>query len=210
MKRITEACGLEITRLPAGTVRERGSLLGSLRTAARVGFSPATILDVGAARGEWSLQAARLWPNAKFLLIDPLAENKAFLQRVVSQMRHGAFQLAAAGRDVGSTNIHVHPDLDGSSLYGERERTIAGTVREVAATTVDRSVLDHRLDGPCILKADVQGADLAVVEGAGATLAARATGTPCDGTIPTSEAERFPLGLSTWGLQRPRAVLGWS
>lgn len=86
IKRIAEACGVEVTRLPPGTVRERGSLLGSLRTAAAVGFSPATILDVGAARGEWSLQAARVWPNAKFLLIDPLEENRAALAQVVGRM----------------------------------------------------------------------------------------------------------------------------
>lgn len=172
IKRIAEACGVEVTRLRPGTVRERGSLLGSLRTAANTGFSPAAILDVGAARGEWSLQAARVWPNANFLLIDPLEENRAALERVVSQLRYGALQLAAAGREVGSTTIHVHPDLDGSSLYEERERTVAGAVRNVAATTVDRSVLDHGLDGPYLLKADVQGAELAVVEGAAAALAA--------------------------------------
>lgn len=173
IKRIAEACGVEVTRLPPGTVRERGSLLGSLRTAASLGFSPAAILDVGAARGEWALEAARVWPNAKFLLMDPLEENRAALTQVVGRMHNAAFQLAAAGREgVGSTVIHVHPDLDGSSLYEEREETIAGTTRSVAATTVDRSVLDHELDGPYLLKADVQGAELAVVEGAAATLAA--------------------------------------
>jgi FkbM family methyltransferase len=172
IKRIAEACGVEVTRLPPGAVRERGSLVGSLKTAARIGFSPAAILDVGAARGEWTLEAALVWPGAKFLLVDPLEENRAALTRVVGQVRNAAFEIAAVGREVGSTTIHVHPDLDGSSLYEEREETIAGSIRSVAMTTVDQSVLDHELDGPYLLKADVQGAELAVVEGAAATLAA--------------------------------------
>lgn len=172
IKRIAEACGVEVTRLLPETVRDRTSLHGSLRTAADIGFSPAAILDVGAARGEWALEAARVWPNAKFLLIDPLDENRAALAQAVGRMHDAAFQLAAAGREVGSTVIHVHPDLDGSSLYQEREETIAGTSRSVTATTVDRSVVDHELDGPYLLKADVQGAELAVVQGAAATLAA--------------------------------------
>jgi FkbM family methyltransferase len=170
IKRIVEACGFELSRLPQGSLRERGSLLGSLRTAANIGLSPAAILDVGAARGEWSLQAVQVWPNARFLLIDPLEENRSALARVVGQMRDSAFEMSVAGLEVGSTTIHVHPDLDGSSLYEERERTVAGTSRTVAATTVDRAVLDHHLAGPYLLKADVQGAELAVIDGAAHTL----------------------------------------
>lgn len=171
IKRIAEACGVEVRRLAPGTTHNRCSLLGSLRTASGVGLSPATILDVGAARGEWTLEAALVWPGAKFLLVDPLEENRAALTRVVGQVRNGAFEMAAVGREVGSTVIHVHPDLDGSSLYEEREEAIKGTIRSVAATTVDRVVQDHGLPGPFLLKADVQGAELAVVDGATLTLA---------------------------------------
>jgi hypothetical protein len=89
---------------------------------------------------------------------------------VVGQVRNAAYEMAAVGREVGSTVIHVHPDLDGSSLYEEREEAVKGTIRSVAATTVDRVVQDHSLPGPFLLKADVQGAELAVVEGAALTL----------------------------------------
>ena len=172
LKRLAAGCGVEVRRRAPGEARERCSLPGCLRTAAGLGFSPASVLDVGAARGEWALQAARVWPDAGFLLIDPLEENRVALEQVVGTMRHATYELAAVGREVGSAVIHVHPDLDGSSLYEEREETIAGSPRTVAATTVDRSVHEHGLEGPYLLKADVQGAELAVVEGATATLAA--------------------------------------
>jgi FkbM family methyltransferase len=171
IKRLAEACGVEIRRLAPGAIHSRCSLLGSLRTAAGVGFAPATILDIGAARGEWTLEAAMVWPGAKFLLVDPLEENRAALARVAGQVRNAAFEMAAVGREVGSTVIHVHPDLDGSSLYEEREEAVKGTIRSVVATTVDRVVQDHGLPGPFLLKADVQGAELAVVDGAPLTLA---------------------------------------
>ena len=171
IKRIAQACGVEIRRIAPGAIHNRCSLVGSMRTAASVGFSPATILDVGAARGEWTLEAASVWPGAKFLLVDPPEENRAALTRVAGQVRNAAFEMAAVGREVGSTVIHVHPDLDGSSLYEEREEAIKGTIRSVAATTVDRVVQDHGLPGPFLLKADVQGAELAMVDGAALTLA---------------------------------------
>jgi FkbM family methyltransferase len=147
-------------------------LLGSLRVAAHVGFSPATILDVGAARGDWTRTAALVWPKARFVLVDPLEENRAALAHVVREVGNAAFQMAAVGREAGSVVIHVHPDLDGSSLYEEREQAVKGTSRPVAATTVDHIVRERDLAGPYFLKADVQGAELAVVEGAAATLAA--------------------------------------
>ncbi len=170
LKRAAEACGVEVRRLAPRGVHNRGSLMGSLRTAAGVGFSPATILDIGAARGEWTLQAASVWPDAEFLLVDPLEENRAALARAAGQVRNAAFEMAAVGREVGSTVIHVHPDLDGSSLYEEREDAIKGTIRTVAATTVDHVAEAHGLLGPFLLKADVQGAELAVVDGATLTL----------------------------------------
>jgi|GEM_PF-6633351 len=90
---------------------------------------------------------------------------------LLGSLRSAAFEMAAVGRDVGSAVIHVYPDLDGSLLYEEREEAIKGTMRSVAATTVDRLVRDHRLPGPFLLQADVQGAELAVVDGATLTLA---------------------------------------
>jgi len=169
-KRLAAACGVEVTRLTSGPNRDRCSLFGSLRTAAAVDFAPATILDVGAARGVWSRQAAHAWPEARFLLVDPLQENRAALSEVVGGLSDAAFEMAAVGREVGPTVIHVHPDLDGSSLYEEREEAVKGTIRSVAMTTVDQLVQDHNLRGPFLLKADVQGAELAVVDGAHLTL----------------------------------------
>lgn len=170
LKRLAAACGVEVRRLASGPNRDRCSLLASLQTAAAVGFAPATILDVGAARGAWSRQAAQVWPEAKFLLVDPLEENRAALAQAVGRLSDAAFQMAAVGREAGSTVMHVHSDLDGSSLYEEREEAVEGTTRSVGMTTVDRLVRDYALRAPLLLKADVQGAELAVVDGAELTL----------------------------------------
>jgi len=170
-QRIAARRGIEIRRLPPAETRDRCSLLGSLRTACNAGFTPAAVLDIGAARGEWALRAATLWPEARYLLIDPLEENVAALSRAVQALGNADIRLAAVGRETGTVPIHVHPDLDGSSLFEEREEIVNGTVRSVPMTTVDHSVRECGLAGPFLLKADVQGAELAVIEGASATLA---------------------------------------
>lgn len=66
----------------------------------------------------------------------------------------------------GQATINVHEDLVGSSLLSEDEPDVNGTPRSVEAITVD----SLGVAGPCILKVDVQGAELDVLVGATATL----------------------------------------
>jgi hypothetical protein len=67
--------------------------------------------------------------------------------------------------------INVHPDLYGSSVLLETEgRHVDGTPREVPVVTVDGLCSEKRLRGPYLIKADVQGAELEVLDGAARVL----------------------------------------
>jgi FkbM family methyltransferase len=137
-----------------------------MKVACGIGFTPKTIIDVGAARGCWSMDISSIWPEAHYVLIDPLEENQDELKGVCKKLKHADYKIAAITDHSGNIIMNVHPDLDGSSLFMEREDNINGVPRNIRSLTVDDLFTDMRLQPPFLLKADVQGAERQVLMGA--------------------------------------------
>ena len=123
--------------------------------------TPATFIDVGASDGIWSLRAHRHFPQAQFLLFEPLSERHAALARL--KARHGFdFISAAAGAQPGNISFNVDPALDGSGVAAPGE---VGT-RTVPVETIDAAVAARGLPGPYCLKLDTHGFEIPVLGGA--------------------------------------------
>ncbi len=154
---IASTAGYEVT--PARTPP-----LARLR---RAGITVATVIDVGAALGDWSLECARTFPDARYILVEPLDEFSAALARVVGSLSAAEHVPAAAAATNSDVSFHVHADLVGSSLYRESEGGgVDGEPRTVSAVSLDTLASDTRASGPYLLKVDVQGAELEVLRGA--------------------------------------------
>ena len=139
---------------------------GLLARAAARGFAPATVIDVGASNGIWSLRARRHFPAAKFLLFEPLAERHAALEKL--RARHGFdFVPAAAGAQAGTVAFAIDPALDGSGVAAPGD----AAARVVPQETVDAAVAARGLPGPYCLKLDTHGYEISVLAGATSTLA---------------------------------------
>ncbi len=141
-------------------------LEGLLSRARARGCTPRTVVDVGASNGIWSLRARRHFPEARFVLFEPLEERQAALASL--QKRHG-FEIvpAVAGDSTGTATLAVDPALDGS---GVAEPGAAGT-RAVPQTTIDETLARLECTGPYLLKLDTHGYEIPVLAGASATLA---------------------------------------
>ena len=136
----------------------------------RVDLAPASVLDVGAALGDWTRVCAKTFPTARYVLIEPLTEFAPALADAVRGL-DAAVVHAAAAATPGERTFNVHRDLVGSSLLGEREGGgVDGVPRTVPATTIDAVVAEHGLEPPFLVKLDVQGAELDVLSGASKTL----------------------------------------
>jgi FkbM family methyltransferase len=147
----------------------RHTLRGTLEQARKIGFEPATVIDVGAAGGTYELYETFL--RARHLLIEPLEENRPFLERVTGKFERVEYLIAAAAQASGTRTLNVHPDLEGSSLYREAEDSdVNGVPRVVPAVTLDEVCRERHAHGPYLLKLDVQGAELDVLAGAGDVL----------------------------------------
>lgn len=146
---------------------------GPLERLRAAGVAPATVIDVGAALGDWTVACAAVYPNARFVLVEPLWEFHAALADLARTLPAAEVVRAAASDTAGETVLNVHRDLVGSSLLSEREgKDVDGTARKVETKTVDGLVLERGLDPPFLLKADVQGAEARVLSGARGTLEA--------------------------------------
>jgi FkbM family methyltransferase len=136
------------------------------------GFAPATLIDVGVARGTPNLYDA--FPDAHFVLIEPLAEFEEDLQRICRR-RGGEYVLAAVGAEPGRAEIHVNPAMlyESSLLVNEwrpPSEHQALERREIEVTTLDALRAERGWQGPFGLKIDAEGYEQRVIEGATALL----------------------------------------
>lgn len=134
-----------------------------------------TVLDIGANCGWYSLALARQCPRAQIHAFEPIPSTNKILLRNVRQN--------------GFTNITVHPlafsnkEKDLEFLYtpncsGATSLTMAGQPESqerlerirCPGTTLDLFCASHRL-APDIIKCDVEGAELMVIQGGEATIA---------------------------------------
>lgn len=133
-----------------------------------------TVLDVGASRGQFALFAAQRFPDARIVCFEPLPEPAADLRRIMGDRVE--VHETAVGATAGTETINISARDDSSSLLpiGSRQQHEfpgTGTERriEVPVTTLDL-MMDGELNGPCLLKIDVQGLELEVLKGATSTL----------------------------------------
>lgn len=127
-------------------------------------FQPRAVLDVGAGKGCWSILAGGYFKDAKFYLLEPLTENEQQLRDLCQRDPRRHYILTAVGREHGERQIHVASDLDSSTMLlfpGDDD----GRLRPLSVTTIDRLLEEGRIEPPGLVRIDVQGMELEVLQG---------------------------------------------
>jgi FkbM family methyltransferase len=130
-------------------------------------YQPDFVVDVGASHGIWSHAASQIFPNARFILIDPLISQYAQAARnyYIGNIPKAELLEIALSNQSGKLRFQVSPDLYGSSLLTPADFRDYDTI-EVEAKTLDQVASKLQINGRGILKLDVQCAEHLILEGA--------------------------------------------
>jgi FkbM family methyltransferase len=131
-------------------------------------FAIRTIYDIGANVGTWSLLARAVIPEAEVHAFEPLEVCRAdFLRNTEAVGGVRLHQVALASCD-GSATMHVGVVADVSSLLPPTQRVSGGKQTKCILQTrsLDSYIAEHGLPNADLLKLDVQGYELEVLEGA--------------------------------------------
>ena len=161
--------GYQIKRIPkkqSDAIPVNSMYAGMLR-GKDTGVQPVTIIDVGAAQGDWTKKARVLWPEASCVLFEPLLERETELMNISATSRNIHIVKAAAGNKTGTVDFYVAEDLDGSGIA---EGNFQKAKRTVPVTTIDQEVEKLKLTGPFLIKLDTHGYEVPILAGAEQTL----------------------------------------
>lgn len=136
-----------------------------------------TIYDVGACVGTWTILAKSQFPQACVISFEPMVNHFQELVRRVKTLPGVSTHRVALGNKNGTTLLHVTDFSDASSLLTISRNSIAEFhLRETRTEVVIQRCLDEfvgeqRLPSPDLLKLDVQGYELAILQASQTILA---------------------------------------
>lgn len=136
-----------------------------------------TIVDVGANRGQFALVAHRHFPQAAIFSFEPLSKPASVFRRVLGNEKSIVLSQCAIGPKAAFVEMHVSERDDSSSLMpiGELQGEIFPGTTECGRESVKVERLDSilcakEIGSRALLKIDVQGYEVEVLEGCGALL----------------------------------------
>ena len=170
--RSATALQTERQKLRNGTL----TMVGSLENMQRNGFSPASIIDVGAHTGMWARSIHRLYPKVPLLMLEASPDKDEALAAAVRELDGCAdYRIALLGA-VSGAQVPFHAvqtgvgSGTGSSVFCEKTGFKKDTVM-LDTVTLDDVLASSKLRAPYLLKLDVQGYELEVLRGAHQVLA---------------------------------------
>lgn len=130
-----------------------------------IGLNPSTIVDIGAASGNWAKEVNELWKEASIVAFEPIGEQVERLKvNTVSFANKLHLFQAVAGDQNGEIDFSITDDPDGSGVYGDGH----GKKVKMPMITIDTAV--EKLNGPFLIKLDTHGFEFPILKGAEETL----------------------------------------
>lgn len=146
-------------------------LLPRLITLKNSGFTPRTILDIGAHQGSWSKLVREIWPESAIFMVE--ANDDHCLDLAQAAWANG-FEIALLGEKV-KKQVDYYASTSafdtGNSIFKEQTSFFDNCeVRKLPQVTLDSIVKKRSLKKIDFIKLDTQGSELNILKGAKNTL----------------------------------------
>jgi FkbM family methyltransferase len=131
----------------------------------RLGYGPECIIDVGAYKGEWTSKISKIYPQAQIFMLEAQPDKEKYLKEIAQKNPNIKYQIALLGAKVEGS-VQFYKMETGSSVYSEQ----TDAQREVVTLemkTLDSVASTFSKENKALLKLDVQGAEIDILEGAG-------------------------------------------
>ena len=145
----------------------------SIQLLKKLGLPDSVIIDVGGADGTTSKIFAIGFPEKEIYVFEPIAENFFQLESVKKNFNNLKLFKKALGRNESKVKINIATRITSSSIFNLNpdkksaifsKDLVQSRVEEIEITTLDIAIPHHLSIG--ILKLDVQGYELEVLQGA--------------------------------------------
>ncbi len=137
----------------------------------KLNFTPSVILDIGANIGLSSFYMKSLFPDAVIHGFEPSTSEHEILRMNYAGWRGcTAHHVAIGDRDVESVSFAVHPERTGGQHLLEGEAHDGWMTEEVRMRRVETLVSSGCVAVPDLVKIDVEGAEVLVLDGFGPLL----------------------------------------
>ena len=141
---------------------------------ANLGFSPRTILDIGAYQGEWTKMARLVFPKSKIFMVEATPDNESLLKNISEAS--GLAMALLGDKPKKSVDFYIAnpketPIATGNSIYMEKTRYFDKKhLIKLPMTTLDKMVAKRKLKNIDFIKIDTQGSELDILKGGKSTV----------------------------------------
>jgi FkbM family methyltransferase len=136
-----------------------------LRNLAKRGFTPTSLIDIGANRGAWSRHFKAVFPGARVILVEPQQELAWALQHFCREHPDAQWVPAAVSDHAGREVFTVTPDSYASSFYHKETQAeqLGWERREIDVVTLDQVIEGSGIPPPDVLKIDAEGCEMQIL-----------------------------------------------